>query len=239
MISHLNDIWQTLSKTPLIGLLLTLIAYRLGVKIYQKSGYKDWCNSVMITLILLSLVLWATGISYERYFASAQFIHFLLGPATVALAIPLFASWHRLKSMAAPLIVALLAGVIATSASALLIAYFLGASKETLLSLTTKSITTPIAMGIAEKIGGVPSLAAVMVLLTGVLGTIAFPPFFKMLNIKDHAVQGFAVGLTAHGLGTARAFQLSDEAGAFAALAMGMNGVLTAFLLPMLLPLFW
>ena len=115
------------------------------------------------------------------------------------------------------------------------IAHVLGASAETVRSLAPKSVTTPIAMGIAEKIGGLPSLTAVLVVLTGITGAVCFPALFRLLRIRRHATQGFAVGLASHGLGTARAFLVSEEMGAFAALAMGLNGILTALLLPLLL----
>jgi putative effector of murein hydrolase len=132
--------------------------------------------------------------------------------------------------------VALFAGSLTAALSAVLIGYLLGASTPTLLSLAPKSVTTPIAMGIAERLGGLPSLTAVLVILTGILGAIGARYVYALLRIKDHAVQGFAIGVTSHGIGTARAFQESEQAGAFAALAMGLNGLLTAVLLPWLMP---
>jgi putative effector of murein hydrolase len=137
--------------------------------------------------------------------------------------------------MALPLIVALFAGSITAALSAVGIAKLLGATPATVFSLAPKSVTTPIAMGVAEQIGGIPSLTAVLVILTGIIGAMGFPTLFKLLRISDHAAQGFAVGVAAHGLGTARAFLISEEMGAFSALAMGLNGLLTAVLLPLLL----
>lgn len=231
----LTETWVYLSASPLLGLTLTLLAYQIGCWLFKRSGQQPWANPLIVAILIVTLFLTATGIPYLRYFEGAQFVHFLLGPATVALAVPLFAYWKRLKRMALPLIVALFAGSITAAGSAMLIAHWLGASPETVYSLAPKSVTTPIAMGIAEQIGGLPSLTAVLVALTGILGAISFPLLFRVIGIRDHATQGFAIGITAHGLGTARAFMVSEEMGAFAALAMGLNGILTAVMLPILL----
>ncbi len=163
-------------------------------------------------------------------------MHFLLGPATVALAIPLYAQLGRLKRMAGPLLVALLAGSLTAAFSAVLIGKLLGASDATLFSLAPKSVTTPIAMGIAERLGGLPSLTAVLVILTGILGAVGAQWLYALLKCNDPAIRGFALGVASHGIGTARAFQISEQTGAFAALAMGLNGLLTAALLPWLMP---
>ena len=231
----LTELWAYLSSSPLLGLTATLLAYQAGLWIFRRSGQHALANPVLIAILLIGAFLSATGTPYARYFEGAQIVHFLLGPATVALAVPLFTQWKTLKRMALPLIVALFAGSAAAAFSAMLIAGWLGASAETVRSLAPKSVTTPIAMGIAEKIGGLPSLTAVLVVLTGITGAACFPALFRLLRIRRHATQGFAVGLAAHGLGTARAFLASEEMGAFAALGMGLNGILTALLLPLLL----
>ena len=229
------DTWVYLSASPLIGLTLTLVAYQLAFWIYRRSGERAWANPVLLAIVIITAFLMATDTPYPRYFEGAQFVHFLLGPATIALAVPLYAHWPRLKRMALPLVVALFAGSITAALSAVGIAKLLGATPGTVFSLAPKSVTTPIAMGVAEQIGGIPSLTAVLVILTGIIGAMGFPTLFKILRIRDHAAQGFAVGVAAHGLGTARAFLISEEMGAFSALAMGLNGLLTAVLLPLLL----
>ena len=229
------DTWVYLSASPLIGLTLTLVAYQLAFWIYRRSGERAWANPVLLAIVIITAFLMATDTPYPRYFEGAQFVHFLLGPATIALAVPLYLHWPRLKRMALPLIVALFAGSITAALSAVGIAKLLGATPATVFSLAPKSVTTPIAMGVAEQIGGIPSLTAVLVILTGIIGAMGFPTLFKLLRIRDHAAQGFAVGVAAHGLGTARAFLISEEMGAFSALAMGLNGLLTAVLLPLIL----
>ena len=158
-------------------------------------------------------------------------------PATVALAVPLYLQFDRLKKLALPLAGALLAGSVTAIVSAVGIAWLLGAADATLLSVAPKSVTAPIAMGIAEKIGGIPSLTAVLVIMTGVSGAMMAKYVLDALRITDHGVRGFAVGVAAHGIGTARAFQVSEQAGAFAGLGMGLNGLVTAILMPLLLTL--
>ncbi len=236
MNAPLGEIWVYLSTTPLLGLTLTLVAYQAAYWLYTRSGKHPLANPVAIAVALLVLVLWLTGTPYQTYFDGSQFVHFLLGPATVALAIPLYAQLARLRSMLWPLLVALVAGALTAAASAMGIAWALGASRATVMSLAPKSVTTPIAMGIAEKAGGLPSLTAVLVITTGILGAIIARSVLNAIRIEDPAVRGFALGMAAHGIGTARAFQVSEVCGAFAALAMGLNGVVTALLVPLLAP---
>ena len=229
------EIWVYLASSPLLGLTITLFAYQFAFWVFRRSGQSAWANPVLISVFMVTFVLWVTNTPYPRYFEGAQFVHFLLGPTTVALAIPLHAHWKRLRRMTIPLLVALLAGSVTAALSAVIIAKALGATPATVYSLAPKSVTTPIAMGVAEQIGGIPSLTAVLVILTGIVGAIGFPSLFRILRIRDQATQGFAVGIAAHGIGTARAFLVSEEMGAFSALAMGLNGMLTAVLLPLLL----
>lgn len=232
MTPQLNGLWVYLSASPLLGLTLTLVAYQLAYGLYVRTGHHPLANPVLLAVTLLVLLLLATGTPYETYFAGAQFVHFLLGPATVALAIPLYLQFGRVKAMLRPIVIGLLAGSLTAILSAVIAARFFGASTATQLSLAPKSVTTPIAMGIAEKIGGIPSLTAVLVIMTGILGAVAARTLFDALRIKDDAVRGFAMGVASHGIGTARAFQINEQTGAFAALAMGLNGALTALLLP-------
>ncbi|NMG29915.1 LrgB family protein [Aromatoleum evansii] len=232
----LGEIWVYLSTTPLLGLTLTLLAYQGALWLYRRANHHPLLNPVMVAVTVLVLVLSFTGTPYQTYFDGAQFVHFLLGPATVALAIPLYAQWERLKGMLLPLLVTLVAGSLTAALSAVGIAALLGASRESVMSMAPKSVTMPIAMGVAERLGGLPSLTAVLVMSTGILGAVGARYVYRLLRIEDHAVRGFAIGIASHGIGTARAFQVSEQAGAFAALAMGLNGLLTALMLPWILP---
>ncbi|MHB1375050.1 MAG: LrgB family protein [Thauera sp.] len=236
MTPNLEEIWVYLSTTPLLGLTLTLLAYQAAFWLYKRAGFHPIANPVLISVAILATLLLLTGTPYQTYFDGAQFVHFLLGPATVALAIPLHAQWPRLKAMAGPLLLALVAGSLTAALSAWGIGALLGASRESLMSLAPKSVTTPIAMGVAERLGGLPSLTAVLVISAGIIGAVAGRSVLNRLHIKDHAVRGFAIGIASHGIGTARAFQVSEQAGAFAALAMGLNGLLTALSLPWIMP---
>jgi predicted murein hydrolase (TIGR00659 family) len=235
MTPRLAEIWVYLAASPLLGLTLTLVAYQGAYWLYTRSGMNPAANPVAIAVAIIVALLTLTGTSYRTYFDGAQFVHFLLGPATVALAVPLYAQLPRLKRMFGPALVALAIGSLTAIVSAIAVGWALGASRPTLMSLAPKSVTTPIGMGIAEKIGGLPSLTAVLVVTTGILGAIVAQWLFRLLRVKDEAVQGFAIGVAAHGIGTARAFQISETMGAFAALAMGLNGLATALLLPILI----
>lgn len=235
MTPRLAEIWVYLAASPLLGLTLTLVAYQGAYWLYQRSGMSPAANPVAIAVAIIVALLTLTGTPYATYFDGAQFVHFLLGPATVALAVPLYAQLPRLRRMFGPALLALAVGSLTAIVSAIAVGWGLSASRPTLMSLAPKSVTTPIAMGIAEKIGGLPSLTAVLVVTTGILGAIAAQWLFRLLRVRDEAVQGFAIGVAAHGIGTARAFQISETMGAFAALAMGLNGLATALLLPILI----
>ncbi len=231
-VERLTDVWVYLSATPLLGLTVTLLVYQLAFMVYRRTGMHPLANPVALAVMVLGTLLWATGTPYATYFEGAQFVHFLLGPATVALAVPLFEQLPRLKRLWLPMLGALVVGTLAATASAIGIGWALGASKATIASLAPKSVTTPVAMGIAEKMGGLPSLTAVLVVCTGVLGAATGRLLFDALRIQQPEVRGFALGTAAHGIGTARAFQVSEEMGAFAGLAMGLSALFSALVLP-------
>jgi predicted murein hydrolase (TIGR00659 family) len=235
----LRDVWVYLSASPLLHLTLTLIAYQIGLAVYRRARLNPLCNPVVIAVALLLVILVGTGTPYESYFQGAQFVHFLLGPATVALAIPLYRQFHAVRKSAAAILVSIVAGSLTASVSAVLIAWALGASRDTLLSIAPKSATAPVAMGISEQLGGLPSLTAVLVILTGVLGAMLGTYTMNGLGVRNWAARGFAMGTASHGLGTARALQVNETAGAFAGLAMGLNALATAVLLPLLWRLFF
>jgi predicted murein hydrolase (TIGR00659 family) len=230
---RIGDIWVYLATSPLLWLATTLVVYLAGQWLFQRSGGRALFNPVALAITLLVLLLLLTNTPYPTYFSGAQFLHFLLGPATVALAIPLYLHRDRVRRLFLPIMAGLLTGSLTAMLSAMGIAWLLDGSPRTLLSLAPKSVTTPVAMGIAEKIGGLPSLTAVLVILTGVVGAVAAPALLEGLRIRDDAVKGFAIGVAAHGIGTARAFQISSLAGAFAGLAIGLNALLTTLLAPL------
>ena len=230
-------LWVYLAASPLLWLTLTLIAYGLAVRVYAAVGMRPIANPLLTATALVILALVVTATPYETYFEGAQFIHFLLGPTTVALAIPLIDNLDRVRRLLVPIGLALVAGSLTAIVSAVAIAALLGAPRSVLISIAPKSVTAPVAMSLAQEIGGIPALTAVLVIITGVTGAVLGPPLMNLLRVRDDAARGFALGVASHGLGTARAFQASELAGVFAGLAMVLNGMLTAVLVPLIAPL--
>jgi predicted murein hydrolase (TIGR00659 family) len=230
----LRDIWVYLSASPLLHLTLTLVAYQAGLLIYRRGRLNPLLNPVLIAVLLIVPALLLTATRYETYFAGAQFVHFLLGPATVALAIPLYRQLDRVRRQALSLVASIVAGSLTAALSAVAIGWLLGASDDALIALAPKSVTAPVAMAITERIGGLPSLTAVLVIVTGVLGAMIGPAVLNGLRITNWAARGVAIGTASHGIGTARAMQVSEVAGTFAGLAMGLNALATAIMLPLI-----
>lgn len=227
-------LWVYLSTSPLLHLTLTVCVFVLARWLYRAAGRRAWMNPVLISVLLLVAILTLTGTPYQQYFEGAQFVHFLLGPATVALAVPLYRQLSLLKRHPLSLLVALFSGSLTAVLSALLIAKLAGASDQALVSIAPKSVTTPVAMGISERLGGLPSLTAVLVILTGILGAALGPWLLERLRIVNPMAQGLAMGVASHGIGTGRAVYMGEVAAAFSGLAMGLNGLATTVLLPLL-----
>ncbi|CAN7729765.1 LrgB family protein [Caballeronia sp. 15715] len=235
--TQLGALWVYLAASPLLGLTMTLFAYLIAQGIYARARFNPLANPVLMAVALVVAVLSVTRTPYQTYFQGAQFVHFLLGPATVALALPLYRQLPKLRRAAVPLAGGLIAGSLTAIISATIVAILFGVPRVTVISLAPKSATTPIAMAIAERLGGLPSLTAVLVICTGVFGAVSARTILNVLRIEEPEVRGFALGVASHGIGTARAFQVSDEMGAFAGLGMGLNGLFTAFVVPVLLPM--
>ena len=191
--SEISHFWVYLSASPLLGLTLTLCAYVFAFWVFERCGFSPLANPVAIAVAIISLVLVASGMSYQRYFAGAQFVHFLLGPATVALALPLARQVPRLRRSLLPLACALLCGCVTAIVSAVGIAVLLGASPELARTLGPKSATTPIAMAVSEHLGGVPALTAVLVIGTGIFGAITARFLMNALRVDSHAARGLAL----------------------------------------------
>src|SRR5450830_349661 len=221
------ELWVYLSATPLFGLTATLVVYVLAQAAYARLQQAPWANPVLWTVVTLAGVLLATGVSYPTYFAGAQFIHFLLGPAVVALAWPLWQRRAELRRRWRVLLLAALAGGVAASGSALALGWALNLPADVVLSLAPKSVTAPVAMGIADKIGGIPALAAVFAVITGMVGALSSNALLNRLKIPATSLgwmaRGFALGTAAHGIGAARAMHLHADAGAYAGLALGLQ----------------
>ncbi len=232
------EIWSYLAETPLLWLAATLLAYLAGDTLAARLGRAPLANPVLVAVVILAVLLWLTGTSYETYFDGAQFVHFLLGPATVALAVPLWVHRRAARRALLPVLAGLVAGSVVAVLSALAIGHAMGLSPALLATLAPKSTTAPVALGIAQTLGGSPTLAAVLVIVTGIIGAIIVTPLMNAMRIRDWRARGLAVGVAAHGIGTARALQVHPRAGAFAAIGMALNAVLTALLAPWALGLF-
>ena len=221
-----------LETTPLLGLAATLLVYRGALEVSRLARGHALANPVLISIVALAFLLTATGTPYSAYFQGGQYVHFLLGPATVALAVPMHANLARIGRSAGAIVPAIVAGSVTAAASAMLLARLFGAPRTVVLSLAPKSVTTPIAMGVAEQIGGEPSLAAIFVLITGLTAILMLGVAMRTMRVADWRAQGLAAGTAGHGLATARMLLMSETAGAFGGLAIGLNGIVTAVLVP-------
>ncbi len=228
-------LWVYLSTQPLLWLTLTLVVWLFADFLARAANRNPLVNPVLISIALMGAILIATGAPYGKYFEGAQFVHFLLGPATVAIAVPLVRHRALVRANLLPMAAALIAGAIVASVSAVAIAAAFGAPRQVLVSLAPKSVTAGIAMAVSENLGGVPALTAVLVITTGIIGAVIVTPLMNALRIKDYAARGFAVGLASHGIGTARAFTVDEIAGTFAGIAMGLNGLATSLIVPLLM----
>jgi predicted murein hydrolase (TIGR00659 family) len=229
---ELQTLWRALVMHPLFALGLTLLAFQFALWLYRRSGWL-LLQPVMVAMLLVVATLSACGLDYPTYRQGAAPIALLLGPATVALAVPLYLNLKRIRLLLLPILLTVLIGGALTVLLTLLIAYGLGARMPVLMSLSTKSVTMPIAMLVAEQLKGIVPLAAVLVMLTGVIGTALGPLLLRWAGVDHPADRGLSYGINAHAIGTARALEEGEESGAFAALAMSLLGVLTAVLLPL------
>lgn len=237
-VAPVRSLWVYLGASPLLWLLLTLGVYVLALRVQRRLGGSPWANPVLLSVVALVALLAATGTPYAAYFDGAQFVHFLLGTATVALAVPLRRQWTQVRAVLAPATLTLLAGNVAGAASAMAVLGLWGAPATLVASIAPKGVTAPVAMAVAERVGGLPSLTAVLVIASGILGATMATPLLDALRVRDRAARGLAIGIAAHGIGTARAFQVDAVAGTFAGVAMAVSTVMTSVLVPWLVPLF-
>lgn len=228
---------QELLSTPLFGISVTLVGYALAQLLYRRTRSVLF-NPVAITIGGLIVLLTGLDIPYRQYAVGGDFILFLLGPSVVALAVPLYSRRQEILARKKSILIGVFAGCLASIGSAGGLAWILGGSREVVVSLAPKSVTTPIAISIVEKLGGIPSLTAALVVLTGCLGAMCGPEFCRLIGVRSPAAVGLAVGTAAHGIGTARMLEVDHLGGAVSGLAIGLNGMLTAFLLPLIYLLF-
>ena len=227
---------SSLIHTPLFGLLLTLGAYRFAIWLYRRSHSFPLLHPFLVAMVPVILVLTWLGISYREYLQQTALLRFLLGPATVALAWPLYRQLTHVKAIGGQVLTAVVIGGSCACAIAVGLAWWLHASPEVLGSLAPKSITTPIALEVVKLTGGDGPLAAGAVAITGIVGVMAAPVIFRLLKISDDRIRGLTLGIVSHAIGTSRAFEFSEKAGAFSSLALGLTGLFTALVLPAVWP---
>lgn len=231
---NLAQTWVYLNASPLFHLTLTLCAFQAANWLFERAGRTALLNPVLVAVLLIVGVLTVTDTDYATYFDGAQFVHFLLGPATVALAIPLYRQWHYVRSSALAIVVSLGCGSLAAAGSAVATVWLAGGTAELMATIAPKSVTAPVAMAISQQLGGLPSLTAVLVIVSGIFGAMFGPWIMTLCGVTDWRARGLAMGTSSHGIGTARALSVNETAGAFSGLAMGLNALATALLLPVI-----
>ncbi len=234
---NFNALLEYVNTTPLTWLLLTLISYKIGIIIYTKFDKHTLLQPIIISYIIILSAILITDTSYSEYFKSVEIINFFLGPATVSLALPLYNNLEYVKTLFVPILLTLVITVIFSITVAVGLLWILDAEIPTILSMTTKSVTAPIAIITSKQIGAIPSLAIGFVIMTGIFGAIMGTTVFKLIKIKHDTSKGFALGMVSHAIGTARAVEISEKAAAFSALAMGASGIFTAITLPIIINL--
>lgn len=227
-----------LRTTPLLGLFLTLLGYRIGLEAQRhvrNPALVSATQPVLVAIVFLGLALWALDLSYDEYLTGAQIIWFFLGPATVALAVPLHRQAHHLGRMALPMLVALPAGALVSIATGVLVVRWTGGGEVLELTMAPKSATTPVSLAVADTIGGLPALAAVLAVITGIVGAVAAPAVLTLARVRDRRARGLAIGASSHGIGTSRALREDPAEGAFSGLAMGLSALLVSLLTPLVI----
>ena len=220
-------------EQPAVAIAVTILAYVAALRLQRRFPTNPALNPTLVTILLIAGILELLGTPYEHYVRAAGFIHFMLGPAIVLLAVPLYRQTALIRASGGVIALALAIGIPVGIATAVGFAWLFGAHPETLLSIAPKGVTTGIAIGVSKAIGGIPALTAVFVILTGIIGAVLGPATVRLLRVRDPRVVGLSMGIGSHGLGTARAFQIGEVPGAFASLGMSLNGVLTAIVLPL------
>lgn len=228
---------EPLLSNPLFGTGLTLAAYAVGVLLYRKTGVSV-LHPVIIASVLIMLILEVFGIPVEAYQQGGRMISFLLGPATVVLAVPLYRQMRILKTHALIIIVSIAVGAVTSMVSVILLSRAFGLPEQLILSLVPKSVTTPIAVDISASLGGSSSITVIAVVITGIFGAVIGPFLLKVLHISDPSARGLALGTASHAIGTSRALELGELDGAISSLSIGLAGIITVFTAPVILVLF-
>ena len=230
-----EGLWVYLAASPLLWLSVTLLVWITALRIAKVLPANPLINPVLLSVAAIVCLLSVFHIRYQTYFAGAQFIHFLLGPATVALGIPLYEKLYLVRANLIPMVVALFAGSLTAVATTIYLGHVFGFDQTVIASLAPKSVTAAVAMAISSGLHGDPALTAAVVILAGITGAIIVTPLMNAMKIRDYSARGFAVGLASHGIGTARAYSVDPVAGLFSGLAMGLNAIVTSLIVHLFL----
>ena len=226
---------RELLTSPLFAVVLTLLAYRLGLEVRRLTGAHSLAQPVLIAIVVLGLALTLLDIDYATYLEGGRLVAFFLGPATVALAVPLYRQLPNLKGLLAPLLVAVPIG----AAISISVGYFVvraaGGSRELALTMAPKSATTPVSIAVSEVSGGIGPLTAVFAIIAGILGAVAAPALLSWLRIHDRRARGLAMGAVSHGVGTSRSLADNETEGAFSGLSMGLSALAVSLIVPVFL----
>lgn len=233
---RVDEAWSAVSGSPVFGVALTLAAYTIALWMWERAGRRAWANPVLIAVALIGAVLTVTGVDYDTYLRGGSLVALLLGPATVALAWPLHRELRLVRQAALPILAGVLIGTGVAVAVATGATLLLGGEEDLARSQAPKTATTPVAIALAESVGGIPALTAVLTILTGILAAVVGPRLLTALRIRDKRVRGVAMGTSAHGIGTARMLQESRTEGAFSGLAMALAALVTSLWVPLLVP---
>jgi len=236
IISRFSDVVSsTASVNGVLWLAVTLAFYAVALKIFRASKGHPLVHPLSITTLAVAAVMWFADISAAQYREFALLLHWLLGPATVALAVPMYNQWQNIRQLGAPLILSVMVGGALAPLLAWGVIYLTNAPMAIQMTMLVKSITSPLAMETGAAIGGIPALAAVFVILTGIVGSLAAPITYRLLNVTMPDAQGVALGAVCHAVGTSKALQMGEVQGALATVGLGLNGILTAVVLPVIL----
>ena len=220
---------NTVTASPLFGIVLTLAAFLIGIKIQKKTG-SALCNPLVIAIVLCMAVLTVLRIPLEDYRAGGDIINLFIGPATAVLALNIYNQRKVLKQYFVPVLVGCVLGSLTSVGSVALLCRAFGLDKAVTAALLPKSVTTPIALGIAEGRGGIAAITMVAVLITGLIGAVAAPAFAKWFRVENPVAQGLAIGACSHALGTTKALEIGELQGAMSGIAIGVCGIFTVIL---------
>jgi predicted murein hydrolase (TIGR00659 family) len=234
---RLGDTVDWMVHSPVFFVLLTLAAYRIGREARDRTGGHALAQPVLVAVALVGTTISVLGVDYDVYRSGTEMVSFWLGPATVALAVPLHRQAHRLRGFLLPLLVAIPLGAVVSVASAVTVVQAFGGGPELARTLAPASTTTPVAIALSETAGGLPPLTAVLAVTAGILGAVTGPTVLTLLRIRERRARGLALGAVSHGIGTSRALAEDATEGAFAALSMGLTALATSFVLPVVVAL--